>query len=91
VRSGVVVGLPDPKFGRPAHAIIEPEPDTDGQAPTARQIGEGDPERAGRCETQLRETQQMTLLLADGKEFQAFFARQVSTWGQVVRENNIKA
>jgi len=39
----------------------------------------------------LQETQQMTLLLADGKEFQAFFARQVSIWGQVVRENNIKA
>ena len=40
---------------------------------------------------QLRETQQMTLLLVDGKEFQAFFTKQVSTWGQVVRENNIKA
>ena len=33
----------------------------------------------------------MTLLLADGKEFQAFFAKQVSIWGQVVRDNNIKA
>jgi hypothetical protein len=33
----------------------------------------------------------MTLLLADGKEFSTFFAKQVSTWGQVVRENNIKA
>jgi len=41
--------------------------------------------------TQLQETQQMTLLLADGKEFAAFFARQVSVWGQVVRENNIRA
>jgi tripartite-type tricarboxylate transporter receptor subunit TctC len=41
--------------------------------------------------SQLQETQQMTLLLADGKEFQAFFAKQVSIWGQVVRENNIKA
>jgi len=40
---------------------------------------------------QLQETQQMTLLLADGKEFSAFFARQVGIWGQVVRENNIKA
>ena len=40
---------------------------------------------------QLQETQQMTLLLADGKEFSAFFAKQVSIWGQVVRENNIKA
>jgi tripartite-type tricarboxylate transporter receptor subunit TctC len=40
---------------------------------------------------QLRDTQQMTLLLADGNEFQAFFAKQVSIWGQVVRENNIKA
>ena len=41
--------------------------------------------------SQLRETQQMTLLLADGKEFSTFFAKQVSIWGQVVRENNIKA
>ena len=40
---------------------------------------------------QLQETQQMTLLLADGKEFSTFFAKQVSIWGQVVRENNIKA
>ena len=40
---------------------------------------------------QLQETQQMTLLLADGKEFATFFAKQVSIWGQVVRENNIKA
>jgi len=41
--------------------------------------------------SQLQETQQMTLLLADGKEFSTFFAKQVSIWGQVVRENNIKA
>ncbi len=41
--------------------------------------------------TQLRDTQQMSLLLADGKEFSAFFAKQVSIWGKVVRENNIKA
>nr|MBA2401796.1 hypothetical protein [Bradyrhizobium sp.] len=40
---------------------------------------------------QLRETQQMSLLLADAKDFGTFFAKQVSTWGQVVRENNIKA
>lgn len=40
---------------------------------------------------QLRETQQMSLLLADAKDFGTFFARQVSIWGQVVRENNIKA
>jgi tripartite-type tricarboxylate transporter receptor subunit TctC len=40
---------------------------------------------------QLRDTQQMTLLLADAREFGAFFARQVSIWGQVVRENNIRA
>lgn len=41
--------------------------------------------------TQLRDTQQMTLLLADAEEFGRFFARQVSLWGQVVRENNIRA
>ena len=41
--------------------------------------------------TQLRETQQMSLLLADGKDFATFFAKQVSIWGKVVRENNIKA
>jgi len=40
---------------------------------------------------QLRETQQMSLLLADAKDFGTFFAKQVSIWGQVVRENNIKA
>ena len=40
---------------------------------------------------QLRDTQQMSLLLADAKEFSTFFAKQVSIWGQVVRENNIKA
>ena len=54
------------------------------------EISEGDPERAGGSD-QLQETQQMTLLLADGKEFSTFFAKQVSIWGQVVRENNIKA
>lgn len=41
--------------------------------------------------TQLRDTQQMSLLLADAKDFGTFFAKQVSTWGKVVRENNIKA
>jgi tripartite-type tricarboxylate transporter receptor subunit TctC len=41
--------------------------------------------------TQLRDTQQMSLLLADAKDFGAFFAKQVSIWGKVVRENNIKA
>ena len=40
---------------------------------------------------QLQETQQMTLLLADGKDFGTFFAKQIAIWGQVVRENNIKA
>jgi len=39
----------------------------------------------------LQETQQMSLLLADAKDFSTFFAKQVSIWGQVVRENNIKA
>jgi tripartite-type tricarboxylate transporter receptor subunit TctC len=39
----------------------------------------------------LQESQQMTLILADAKEFGVFFAKQVSFWGQVVRENNIKA
>jgi tripartite-type tricarboxylate transporter receptor subunit TctC len=40
---------------------------------------------------QLRDTQQMTLLLAGAEEFGTFFAKQVSVWGQVVRENNIRA
>jgi tripartite-type tricarboxylate transporter receptor subunit TctC len=40
---------------------------------------------------QLRDTQQITLVLADPKDFSIFFAKQVSFWGQVVRENNIKA
>ena len=33
----------------------------------------------------------MSLLLGDAKDFSTFFAKQVSVWGQVVRENNIKA
>jgi hypothetical protein len=33
----------------------------------------------------------MTLLLAGAEEFASFFAKQVSIWGQVVRENNIRA
>jgi tripartite-type tricarboxylate transporter receptor subunit TctC len=41
--------------------------------------------------TQLRDTQQMSLLLADAKDFGTFFAKQVGIWGKVVRENNIKA
>jgi tripartite-type tricarboxylate transporter receptor subunit TctC len=41
--------------------------------------------------SQLRETQQMTLLLAGPKDFATFFAKQVDAWGKVVRENNIKA
>ena len=38
-----------------------------------------------------RHALEMTLLLADARDFGTFFARQVSIWGQVVRENNIKA
>ena len=41
--------------------------------------------------TKLRETQMMTLLLADGAEFNAFFNKQLTFWGKVVRDNNIKA
>lgn len=41
--------------------------------------------------TRLRDTQQMTLILAEGKEFNSFFTKQVSLWGQVVKENNIRA
>ena len=40
---------------------------------------------------QLRDTQQVSLVLADATDFSAFFAKQVSFWGQVVRENNIRA
>ena len=40
---------------------------------------------------QLRDTQQMSLLLAGARDFGPFFAKQVSTWGKVVRDNNIKA
>jgi tripartite-type tricarboxylate transporter receptor subunit TctC len=41
--------------------------------------------------SQLRDTQQISLVLGDAKDFSAFFAKQVSFWGQVVRENNIRA
>jgi tripartite-type tricarboxylate transporter receptor subunit TctC len=40
---------------------------------------------------QLRDTQQMTLLLADAGDFATFFSKQASFWGQVVRDNNIRA
>ena len=39
----------------------------------------------------LRDSQQMTLILADAKDFDIFFSKQVTYWGEVVRENNIKA
>lgn len=39
----------------------------------------------------LRDSQQMTLVLAGAKEFDAFFTKQLKFWGQVVRENNIRA
>jgi tripartite-type tricarboxylate transporter receptor subunit TctC len=39
----------------------------------------------------LRETQMMTLILADSAEFSAFFTKQLNFWGKVVRDNNIRA
>ena len=39
----------------------------------------------------LRETQMMTLLLAEGDAFNAFFTKQLNLWGKVVRDNNIRA
>ena len=39
----------------------------------------------------LRETQMMTLILADAAEFNTFFVKQLNFWGKVVRDNNIKA
>lgn len=39
----------------------------------------------------MRESQQMTLVLQGPKEFGVFFAKQVKIWGEVVRENNIRA
>ena len=46
-----------------------------------------DPTAASR----LKETQQMTVTLAGPKELAVFFAGQVRKWGDVVRENDIKA
>src|SRR3954453_10795547 len=40
---------------------------------------------------QLKETQQMTLLLEDGPAFKTFFDKQVAIWGKVVKDNNIRA
>jgi tripartite-type tricarboxylate transporter receptor subunit TctC len=40
---------------------------------------------------QLRETQQMSLVLGDSAVFADFFAEQVKFWGSVVREHNIRA
>jgi tripartite-type tricarboxylate transporter receptor subunit TctC len=40
---------------------------------------------------QLQESQQMTLLLGDTAVATPFFAKQTKLWGDVVRENNIKA
>ena len=39
----------------------------------------------------LRETQMMTLVLADPAEFNTFFTKQLTFWGKVVRDNNIRA
>ena len=39
----------------------------------------------------LRDSQMMTLVLGGAKEFDVFFTKQVKFWGNVVRENNIKA
>ena len=39
----------------------------------------------------LRDSQMMTLVLGGAKEFDTFFAQQVKFWGNVVRENNIRA
>ena len=39
----------------------------------------------------LRETQMMTLVLADPGEFNTFFTKQLTFWGKVVRDNNIRA
>ena len=39
----------------------------------------------------LRETQMMTLMLAEGDAFNAFFTKQLTIWGKVVRDNNIRA
>jgi tripartite-type tricarboxylate transporter receptor subunit TctC len=40
---------------------------------------------------QLRDTQQINLLLEGPQQFSAFFTRQVEVWGRVVRDNNISA
>ncbi len=39
----------------------------------------------------LRDLQQMTLVLKGAKEFDDFFTKQLKYWGDVVRENNIRA
>jgi tripartite-type tricarboxylate transporter receptor subunit TctC len=44
-------------------------------------------ERASR---QLRETQQMSMLLTGPEELRSFVAEQARIWGAVVRDNNIK-
>jgi tripartite-type tricarboxylate transporter receptor subunit TctC len=46
-----------------------------------------DPATAAR----LRDTQQMTLVLGGPGELKTFFAKQVTEWGKVVRDNKIKA
>jgi tripartite-type tricarboxylate transporter receptor subunit TctC len=40
---------------------------------------------------QLRETQQINLLLDGPERFRTFFARQIDVWGGVVRDNDIRA
>lgn len=40
---------------------------------------------------QLRETQQIDLVLAGPDDFRKFFRRQIDVWGAVIRDNNIKA
>lgn len=46
--------------------------------------------REERASRQLRESQQMSMLLTDPEELRRFAAEQARVWGAVVRENNIK-
>jgi tripartite-type tricarboxylate transporter receptor subunit TctC len=46
--------------------------------------------REERVSKQLIETQQVNLLLGGPQDMRKFLGDQMKTWGQVVRENNIK-
>jgi tripartite-type tricarboxylate transporter receptor subunit TctC len=87
-QTAIEAGFPD-RDARPMGASLPPAgKPPDVTASMAKSVKEILSEPA--IAAQLRDTQQMKLLLGDAGEFSAIFTKQVSYWGQVVRKNNIR-